>query len=155
MNVLLTSTASSSVLVRAGTRRPLSSSSSSSSSSSRGYQKFTISNRYGKEQQQQQQASKVVANNAKKIISGMNNNNYKNMLFASGLGASIVGLLTPSAAMAISITDPVFGDIQIWQFLVLTAGYWIGIEMYLDKKYDENTTPIMPTLKKKEEDEEE
>ena len=150
MNVLLTSTASSSVLVRAGTRRPL-----SSSSSSRGYQKFTISNRYGKEQQQQQQASKVVANNAKKIISGMNNNNYKNMLFASGLGASIVGLLTPSAAMAISITDPVFGDIQIWQFLVLTAGYWIGIEMYLDKKYDENTTPIMPTLKKKEEDEEE
>ena len=151
MNVLLTSTASSSVLVRAGTRRPL----SSSSSSSRGYQKFTISNRYGKEQQQQQQASKVVANNAKKIISGMNNNNYKNMLFASGLGASIVGLLTPSAAMAISITDPVFGDIQIWQFLVLTAGYWIGIEMYLDKKYDENTTPIMPTLKKKEEDEEE
>ena len=148
MNVLLTSTASSSVLVRAGTRRPL-------SSSSRGYQKFTISNRYGKEQQQQQQASKVVANNAKKIISGMNNNNYKNMLFASGLGASIVGLLTPSAAMAISITDPVFGDIQIWQFLVLTAGYWIGIEMYLDKKYDENTTPIMPTLKKKEEDEEE
>jgi len=151
---LLTSTASSSVLVRAGTRRPLSSS-SSSSSSSRGYQKFTISNRYGKEQQQQQQASKVVANNAKKIISGMNNNNYKNMLFASGLGASIVGLLTPSAAMAISITDPVFGDIQIWQFLVLTAGYWIGIEMYLDKKYDENTTPIMPTLKKKEEDEEE
>ena len=150
MNVLLTSTASSSVLVRAGTRRPL-----SSSSSSRGYQKFTISNTYGKEQQQQQQASKVVANNAKKIISGMNNNNYKNMLFASGLGASIVGLLTPSAAMAISITDPVFGDIQIWQFLVLTAGYWIGIEMYLDKKYDENTTPIMPTLKKKEEDEEE
>ena len=153
MNVLLTSTASSSVLVRAGTRRPLS---SSSSSSSRGYQKFTISNRYGKEQQQQQQqASKVVANNAKKIISGMNNNNYKNMLFASGLGASIVGLLTPSAAMAISITDPVFGDIQIWQFLVLTAGYWIGIEMYLDKKYDENTTPIMPTLKKKDEDEDE
>ena len=154
MNVLLTSTASSSVLVRAGTRRPL------SSSSSRGYQKFTISNRYGKEQQQQQQqqqqqAAKVVANNAKKINSGMNNNNNKNMLFASGLGASIVGLLTPSAAMAISITDPVFGDIQIWQFLVLTAGYWIGIEMYLDKKYDENTTPIMPTLKKKEEDEEE
>ena len=153
MNVLLTSTASSSVLVRAGTRRPLSS--SSSSSSSRGYQKFTISNRYGKEQQQQQQAAKVVANNAKKINSGMNNNNNKNMLFASGLGASIVGLLTPSAAMAISITDPVFGDIQIWQFLVLTAGYWIGIEMYLDKKYDENTTPIMPTLKKKDEDEDE
>ena len=153
MNVLLTSTASSSVLVRAGTRRPL------SSSSSRGYQKFTISNRYGKEQQQQQQqqqqAAKVVANNAKKINSGMNNNNNKNMLFASGLGASIVGLLTPSAAMAISITDPVFGDIQIWQFLVLTAGYWIGIEMYLDKKYDENTTPIMPTLKKKDEDEDE
>ena len=156
MNVLLTSTASSSVLARAGTRRPLSSS-SSSSSSSRGYQKFTISNRYGKEQQQQQQqqAAKVVANNAKKINSGMNNNNNKNMLFASGLGASIVGLLTPSAAMAISITDPVFGDIQIWQFLVLTAGYWIGIEMYLDKKYDENTTPIMPTLKKKDEDEDE
>ena len=151
MNVLLTSTASSSVLVRAGTRRPL-----SSSSSSRGYQKFTISNTYGKEQQQQQQqASKVVANNAKKINSGMNNNNNKNMLFASRLGASLVGLLTPSAAMAISITDPVFGDIQIWQFLVLTAGYWIGIEMYLDKKYDENTTPIMPTLKKKEEDEDE
>ena len=151
MNVLLTSTASSSVLVRAGTRRPL------SSSSSRGYQKFTISNRYGKEQQQQQQqqAAKVVANNAKKINSGMNNNNNKNMLFASGLGASIVGLLTPSAAMAISITDPVFGDIQIWQFLVLTAGYWIGIEMYLDKKYDENTTPIMPMLKKKDEDEDE
>ena len=100
-------------------------------------------------------AAKVVANHAKKINSGMNNNNNKNMLFASGLGASIVGLLTPSAAMAISITDPVFGDIQIWQFLVLTAGYWIGIEMYLDKKYDENTTPIMPTLKKKDEDEDE
>ena len=74
------------------------------------------------------------------------------MLFASGLGASLVGLLTPSAAMAISITDPVFGDIEVWQFLILTAGYWIAIEAYLDNKYDEDKKTVMPTLKKKDED---
>jgi hypothetical protein len=28
-------------------------------------------------------------------------------------------------------------DIQVWQFIVLTAGYWLGIEYYLDNKYDE------------------
>jgi hypothetical protein len=31
----------------------------------------------------------------------------------------------------------VFGDIEVWQFIVLTAGYWLGIEYYLEKKYDE------------------
>ena len=63
-------------------------------------------------------------------------------------------MLTPSAAMAISITDPLLVISKYGSFF-LTAGYWIGIEMYLDKKYDENTTPIMPTLKKKDEDEDE
>ena len=77
------------------------------------------------------------------------------MLFASGLGASLVGLLTPSAAMAISITDPVFGDIEVWQFLILTAGYWIAIEAYLDNKYDDDKKTVMPTLKKKDEDDDE
>ena len=77
------------------------------------------------------------------------------MLLASGLGASLVGLLTPSAAMAISITDPVFGDIEVWQFLILTAGYWIAIEAYLDNKYDDDKKTVMPTIKKKKEEEDE
>ena len=54
-----------------------------------------------------------------------------------------------SPAAALSITDPVFGDIQVWQFIVLTAGYWLGIEYYLDNKYDEkeqSPDSIMPKV---------
>ena len=61
----------------------------------------------------------------------------------------------PEQAQALSIRDPVFGDIEVWQFLVLTAGYFIGIEIYLDRKYDESNKPIMPSIQKKEEDSEE
>ena len=35
-----------------------------------------------------------------------------------------------------SIRDPVFGTIEVWQIVVLTLGYWIGIELYLDGKYE-------------------
>ena len=55
-------------------------------------------------------------------------------------GVAALGLaqvLAPGPAAALSITDPVFGDIEVWQFIVLTAGYWLGIEYYLEKKYDE------------------
>jgi hypothetical protein len=38
--------------------------------------------------------------------------------------------------------------IQIWQFIVLTAGYAVGIEYYLDSKYAEDdkpgSGPVMP-----------
>jgi len=53
------------------------------------------------------------------------------------VAAGLVAALTPEPALAISLRDPVFGDIEVWQFVVLTAGYWIGIEFYLDRKYDE------------------
>ena len=53
-------------------------------------------------------------------------------------------------ALAVSLRDPVFGDIEVWQFIVLTAGYWWGIEYYLDRKYDDdkpkNPTDIMPKV---------
>ena len=59
-------------------------------------------------------------------------------------------LLAPAPAAALSITDPVFGDIEVWQFIVLTAGYWLGIEYYLDKKYDDDdkkdASSIMPKV---------
>ena len=163
MNAMLTSssTSSSSAMNAAATaRRPSSSSSSSSPSSStrtRGYQKFTITNRYGRREKEHHPASsKEVAKNTKNSsITNNTNGNSNKVLFASGLGASLVGLLTPSAAMAISITDPVFGDIEVWQFLILTAGYWIAIEAYLDNKYDEDKKTVMPTLKKKDEDDDE
>ena len=166
MNAMLTSssTSSSSAMNAAATaRRPSSSSSSSSSSSpssstrTRGYQKFTITNRYGRREKVHHPASsKEVAKNTKNSsITNNTNGNSNKVLFASGLGASLVGLLTPSAAMAISITDPVFGDIEVWQFLILTAGYWIAIEAYLDNKYDDDKKTVMPTLKKKDEDDDE
>ena len=56
-------------------------------------------------------------------------------------GVAALGLaqvLAPAPAAALSITDPVFGDIEVWQFSVLTAGYWLGIEYYLDNKYDDD-----------------
>lgn len=58
----------------------------------------------------------------------------------------------PEHAHALSIRDPVFGDIEVWQFLVLTAGYFIFIEIYLDNKYDESKKPIMPSVQKKKEE---
>ena len=68
-------------------------------------------------------------------------------------GVAALGLaqvLAPAPAAALSITDPVFGDIEVWQFIVLTAGYWWGIEYYLDRKYDDdkpkNPTDIMPKV---------
>ena len=161
MNAMLTSssTSSSSAMNAAATaRRPSSSSSSPSSSTrTRGYQKFTITNRYGRREKEHHPASsKEVAKNTKNSsVTNDTNTNSNKVLFASGLGASLVGLLTPSAAMAISITDPVFGDIEVWQFLILTAGYWIAIEAYLDNKYDDDKKTVMPTLKKKDEDEDE
>ena len=33
---------------------------------------------------------------------------------------------------------------------MLTAGYFIGIEIYLDRKYDDKNKPVMPTVQKKE-----
>lgn len=60
-------------------------------------------------------------------------------------GAVAVGLaqaLVPEPAMALGIRDPVFGDIEVWQFIVLTAGYWLGIEYYLDRKYDDDKKDI-------------
>jgi len=163
MNAMLTSSSTSSSSTMnavAAARRPSSSSSSSSPSSStrtRGYQKFTITNRYGRREKEHHPASsKEVAKNTKNSsITNNTNTNSNKVLFASGLGASLVGLLTPSAAMAISITDPVFGDIEVWQFLILTAGYWIAIEAYLDNKYDDDKKTVMPTLKKKDEDDDE
>ena len=68
----------------------------------------------------------------------------------SGVAASsIASIVAPFPAAALSITDPVFGDIQVWQFIVLTAGYWLGIEYYLDNKYDEkeqSPDSIMPKV---------
>ena len=67
-------------------------------------------------------------------------------------GVAALGLaqvLAPAPAAALSITDPVFGDIEVWQFIVLTAGYWLGIEYYLDKKYDDDkkdSASIMPKV---------
>lgn len=69
-------------------------------------------------------------------------------------GVAVAGLasaVAPEPALAVSLRDPVFGDIQVWQFIVLTAGYWWGIEYYLDKKYDEpdgkkNPGSVMPKV---------
>ena len=69
-------------------------------------------------------------------------------------GVAVAGLasaVAPEPALAVSLRDPVFGDIEVWQFIVLTAGYWWGIEYYLDKKYDEpdakkNPGAVMPKV---------
>ena len=69
-------------------------------------------------------------------------------------GVAVAGLasaVAPEPALAVSLRDPVFGDIEVWQFIVLTAGYWWGIEYYLDKKYDEpdgkkNPGSVMPKV---------
>ena len=68
-------------------------------------------------------------------------------------GVAVAGLasaVAPEPALAVSLRDPVFGDIEVWQFIVLTAGYWWGIEYYLDRKYDDdkpkNPTDIMPKV---------
>jgi len=66
-----------------------------------------------------------------------------------------INAMFPEHASALSIRDPVFGDIEVWQFLVLTAGYFIGIEIYLDKKYDDNNKTVMPSVQKKKESDEE
>ena len=54
----------------------------------------------------------------------------------------------PEQAQALSIKIP--SGREVWQFLVLTAGYFIGIEIYLDRKYDDKNKPVMPTVQKKE-----
>ncbi len=68
-------------------------------------------------------------------------------------GVAVAGLasaVAPEPALAVSLRDPVFGDIQVWQFIVLTAGYWWGIEYYLNNKYDEpdakNPGAVMPKV---------
>lgn len=74
---------------------------------------------------------------------------------AGVVGTTAIQVAFPERASALSIRDPVFGDIEVWQFLVLTAGYFIGIEFYLDNKYDETKQPIMPSVQKKKEETEE
>ena len=67
------------------------------------------------------------------------------------VAAGLASAMAPEPALAVSLRDPVFGDIEVWQFIVLTAGYWWGIEYYLDKKYDEpdgkkNPGSVMPKV---------
>jgi len=67
------------------------------------------------------------------------------------VAAGLASAVAPEPALAVSLRDPVFGDIEVWQFIVLTAGYWWGIEYYLDKKYDEpdgkkNPGSVMPKV---------
>lgn len=77
----------------------------------------------------------------------------KNSVAFGGLFASTaLQAVFPEHAHALSIRDPVFGDIEVWQFLVLTAGYFIFIEIYLDNKYDESKKPVMPSVQKKKEE---
>ena len=59
-------------------------------------------------------------------------------VFSGVVAAGLAQALAPEPAMAISFTDPVFGDIEVWQFIVLTAGYWLSIEYYLDRKYEDD-----------------
>ena len=65
-------------------------------------------------------------------------------------GVAVAGLasaVAPEPALAVSLRDPVFGDIEVWQFIVLTAGYWWGIEFYLDNKYDKpKPGKVMPKV---------
>ena len=53
------------------------------------------------------------------------------------VATGLASILAPEPALAVSLRDPVFGDIEVWQCIVLTAGSWWGIEYYLDNKYDE------------------
>ena len=65
------------------------------------------------------------------------------------VAAGLASAMAPEPALAVSLRDPVFGDIEVWQFIVLTAGYWLGIEYYLDKKYDDDkkdSASIMPKV---------
>ena len=65
------------------------------------------------------------------------------------VAAGLASAVAPEPALAVSLRDPVFGDIEVWQFIVLTAGYWLGIEYYLDKKYDDDkkdSASIMPKV---------
>ena len=67
------------------------------------------------------------------------------------VAAGLASAVAPEPALAVSLRDPVFGDIEVWQFIVLTAGYWWGIEYYLDRKYDEpdakkNPGAVMPKV---------
>ena len=67
------------------------------------------------------------------------------------VAAGLASAVAPEPALAVSLRDPVFGDIQVWQFIVLTAGYWWGIEYYLNNKYDEpdakkNPGAVMPKV---------
>ena len=70
------------------------------------------------------------------------------------VAAGLASAVAPEPALAVSLRDPVFGDIEVWQFIVLTAGYWWGIEFYLDNKYDKpkpgKVMPKVPAAKKAE-----
>ena len=61
------------------------------------------------------------------------------------VAAGLASAMAPEPALAVSLRDPVFGDIEVWQFIVLTAGYWWGIEYYLDRKYDDDKRRTPPT----------
>ena len=61
------------------------------------------------------------------------------------VAAGLASAMAPEPALAVSLRDPVFGDIEVWQFIVLTAGYWWGIEYYLDRKYDDDKPRTPPT----------
>ena len=70
-------------------------------------------------------------------------------VFTGVVAAGLASAMAPEPALAVSLRDPVFGDIEVWQFIVLTAGYWLGIEYYLDKKYDDDkkdSASIMPKV---------
>ena len=63
------------------------------------------------------------------------------------VAAGLASAVAPEPALAVSLRDPVFGDIEVWQFIVLTAGYWWGIEFYLDNKYDKpKPGKVMPKV---------
>jgi hypothetical protein len=63
------------------------------------------------------------------------------------VAAGLASAMAPEPALAVSLRDPVFGDIEVWQFIVLTAGYWWGIEFYLDNKYDKpKPGKVMPKV---------
>ena len=68
-------------------------------------------------------------------------------VLAGVVAAGLAQALAPEPALAVSLRDPVFGDIEVWQFIVLTAGYWWGIEFYLDNKYDKpKPGKVMPKV---------
>lgn len=84
-------------------------------------------------------AARAVASTGKSASQKPRSSPSQAVKVAKGAGAVLGGVaalglaqaLVPEPAAAVSLRDPVFGDIEVWQFIVLTAGYWLGIEFYL------------------------